>query len=119
MAQYSLTMYEDDSEGNTVFRNNLDFKAEQLDDVIGNFELFLKGSGFVFSGHIDIVDNEITLHNTYTNLDLTPDYNNDYFAAAHLDTGPGEVSITGAEDISYAPNVEIKRPDDTEGGSVE
>lgn len=49
------------------YANSAEFEAEVLDDVIGNFELFLKGAGFMFNGHVDIVNNDYTRHNTFNN----------------------------------------------------
>jgi hypothetical protein len=59
-----------------------------LPDVIGNFELFLKGAGFAFDGHVDITPGAYTQSNTYNNLPESSD-------------------------------IQIKRPADTEGGSIE
>lgn len=49
------------------YGNRVEFDAEQLDDVVGNFELFLRGCGFMFNGHVDIVNTEWTQHNTFNN----------------------------------------------------
>lgn len=49
------------------YGNRVEFDAEVLDDVIGNFELFLRGAGFGFNGHVDIVDQRFTKHNTFNN----------------------------------------------------
>lgn len=49
------------------YSNRVEFDAESLDDVIGNFELFLRGAGFSFNGHVDIVDDRFTRHNTFNN----------------------------------------------------
>lgn len=34
------------------------FNASHLDNILDEFELFLKGSGFVFEGHLDFVKDE-------------------------------------------------------------
>ena len=56
--RYSFRVDMETEEGRTEFSNNLEFDALTLDDVLGNFELFLKGAGFVFTGHLEIVPNE-------------------------------------------------------------
>jgi len=33
-----------------------EFNSEQLDDIIGNFENFLRGCGFHFDGNLEIVE---------------------------------------------------------------
>lgn len=35
-----------------------EFRAESLNDVLENFEMFLRGSGFYFDGHLDIVEDD-------------------------------------------------------------
>lgn len=57
------------------FFNKVEFEAEVLDDVIGNFELFLKGAGFTFDGHLDIVNSDYTKHNTFNNDPNADSYN--------------------------------------------
>jgi hypothetical protein len=39
-------------------RLHLSFRQDNLHEVIANFEEFLRGCGFVFDGHLDIVPNE-------------------------------------------------------------
>jgi len=44
----------------TVYEENqvnvgMEFKAVRLDEILANFEDFLKGCGFVFEGHLDFV----------------------------------------------------------------
>lgn len=95
--RYRFSVDHTDQEGNTTFSNTLEFTAEQLPDVIGNFELFLKGSGFAFDGHVDIAPSEYTHQNTYNN---------------HPD--PGYL-----DELKHSADIQIKRPEDTEGGSLE
>lgn len=40
------------------FTNTVEFEASHIDDVIANFELFLKGSGFHFAGVLDFQEEE-------------------------------------------------------------
>lgn len=42
-----------EDEGLGYFTNTVEFEANHIDDVIANFELFLKGSGFHFGGVLD------------------------------------------------------------------
>ena len=83
-SRFRFSVDTENVDGRTTFSNTLEFDAEQLDDIIGNFELFLKGAGFQLTGHVDITPGEYTTHNTYNNNDWSN-----------------------------------KRPDDTEGGSIE
>jgi len=60
MARYKLEMKELD------YKNKLEFEADGLEDVIANMEIFLKGNGFFFDGHLDITEGETqmnALHN--------------------------------------------------------
>jgi len=36
----------------------MEFKAVMLDEIVANFEDFLRGCGFVFEGHLDFVEDE-------------------------------------------------------------
>jgi hypothetical protein len=49
---------EDDGIGG--FTNTVEFEANHIDDVIANFELFLKGSGFHFGGVLDFQEEDVT-----------------------------------------------------------
>jgi len=47
----------------TVYEDNqanvgMEFKAVMLDEIVANFEDFLRGCGFVFKGHLDFVEDE-------------------------------------------------------------
>lgn len=99
--RYRFSVDHTDQEGNTTFSNTLEFTAEQLPDVIGNFELFLKGAGFAFDGHVDITPSNYTQYNNYNNH---PDP--DYFEKAN-------------QELRESADIQIKRPEDTEGGSLE
>lgn len=37
---------------------NQEFRADDLNTVLENFEMFLRGAGFYFEGHLDIVNEE-------------------------------------------------------------
>lgn len=36
------------------------FNAAHLDNILEEFELFLKGCGFVFEGHLDFIEDEVS-----------------------------------------------------------
>ena len=95
--RYRFSVDHENEDGRTTFSSTLEFDAEQLPDVIGNFELFLKGAGFAFDGHVDITPSTYTQSNSYNN---------------HPDSWPDPVY----DDQS---DVQIKRPADTEGGAIE
>jgi hypothetical protein len=47
----------------TVYEENqvnvgMEFKAVVLDEIVANFEDFLRGCGFVLEGHLDFVEDE-------------------------------------------------------------
>ena len=98
--RYRFSVDHENEEGRTTFSNTLEFDAELLPDVIGNFELFLKGAGFAFDGHVDIHSSNYTQNNTYNNHPESP-----FWAEENLDP-------------DY-DSVKIKRSADTEGGSIE
>jgi hypothetical protein len=94
---------ENEDTGRTTFSNTTEFDAEIIGDVIGNFELFLKGAGFVFDGHVDITPNPTT-NNTYTNSpEWDPGYQGGDLDNAHTETA----------------DITIKRPEYTEGGTLD
>jgi hypothetical protein len=37
-------------------KRKIEFEAESLASILEQFEMFLRGCGYVFEGHIDIVD---------------------------------------------------------------
>ena len=58
-----------DSDDNVVSRTRHTTADETLSDILNAFELFLRGSGFVFDGTLDIV-NDTTNEPTYMNQKL-------------------------------------------------
>ena len=52
--QYTLTKISSE-DGRAVVSNNVQFEAIYLDDVVQQFETFLRGSGFHFKGSLQIV----------------------------------------------------------------
>ena len=56
MAKYKLVMKEND------YKNTLEFNSDDLSDVIANIEIFLKGNGFFFDGHLDIHEGETQMN---------------------------------------------------------
>lgn len=49
-----------DSEGNLVSRTRQTTTEETLGEVISAFELFLRGSGFHFEGHLEFINDDNT-----------------------------------------------------------
>jgi hypothetical protein len=57
--QYTFTKISSEG-GRAVSSNNIQFEEVYLDDIIQNFESFLRGCGFHFKGNLQIVsDDEI------------------------------------------------------------
>lgn len=102
--RYRFSVDHEDDDGRTTFSNTLEFDAEMLPDVIGNFELFLKGSGFSFDGHVDITPSAYTQSNSYNN---------------HPDSWPDPSFHDANETLRESAEIHVKRPADTEGGSLE
>jgi hypothetical protein len=55
--QYTFTKVSTEN-GRAVSSNNVQFEEVYLDDIIERFESFLKGSGFHFKGHLQIVSDD-------------------------------------------------------------
>jgi len=65
-----------------TFRNNpstrtVEFPATMLDDVVKEFEMFLKGCGFIFDGHLEIVQDDVCT-NDEDDLDNVTQYIHPY-----------------------------------------
>ena len=64
MARYTFTCEHFDyndfngDEQNVASKHTTEFRADTLETMLENFELFLRGSGFVFDGVIDVVKPE-------------------------------------------------------------
>lgn len=64
MARYTFTCEHFDyndfngDEQNVASKHTTQFRADELTTMLENFELFLRGSGFVFNGVIDVVKPE-------------------------------------------------------------
>lgn len=41
--------------------NTSEFTCETLDQVVENFELFLRGSGYYFDGHLDFIKSDLNV----------------------------------------------------------
>jgi hypothetical protein len=55
--QYTFTKISSEN-GRAVSSNNVQFEEVYLDDIIQNFESFLKGCGFHFNGQLQIVSED-------------------------------------------------------------
>lgn len=60
MSNYTFICEEESTPYSTAisWKRTVEFRADSLNDVLEQFESFLRGSGFVFKGVLDIVDNE-------------------------------------------------------------
>ena len=58
MSKFTFTCEEVEGKVNTA--RNVQFSAVHLDDIIEEFELFLKGCGFYFDGHLTVMDDDFT-----------------------------------------------------------
>ena len=58
MSTFKFTQEYFDYEGVPESTRTVEFKAEVLSDILEQFELFLRGCGFVFDGTLDIVVDE-------------------------------------------------------------
>jgi hypothetical protein len=55
--QYTFTKISSEN-GRAVSSNNIQFEEVYLDDIIQNFESFLRGGGFHFKGNLQIVNDD-------------------------------------------------------------
>lgn len=53
-----------------VITNTTEFRGETLDEVLENFERFLKGSGYFFDGQLDFVKED--------NFEMRDDYSEEF-----------------------------------------
>ena len=56
MSQYILIQIDQDLEGRDVSKLQLEFNSENLDEVVMYLDMFLKGSGFVYTGELGVVE---------------------------------------------------------------
>lgn len=69
MSKYTFICEEESTSYSTAIesKKTVEFRADSLNDVLEQFESFLRGSGFYFKGTLDIVDYEFE--------DTEPDWN--------------------------------------------
>ena len=65
-----------------VSKKTVEFNGESLDGVINEFEMFLKGCGFHFSGHLDFVDNH---SNSFDYGEEPPEWQTEEFETPKFD----------------------------------
>lgn len=65
MAKYTFICEEDYG---TPAKRTVEFEADSLNDILNEFEMFLRGSGFYFRGTLDVV-------NDSDYEDIEPDWN--------------------------------------------
>ena len=89
-----------------LIRNTYEFEVEFLDDVVQEFETFLRGSGFYFNGNLDFVEEQ----KTDEGYDIN-DYQGDTTETAEMgwpfpSTRPGgEPVVTGPVDEGGIGNI--------------
>ena len=65
-----------------VSKKTVEFNGESLDGIINEFEMFLKGCGFHFSGHLDFVDNH---SNSFDYGEEPPEWHTEEFETPKFD----------------------------------
>ena len=73
MAKFTFINEESSYVGNC--KTTTEFSAAHIDEVLARFEDFLKGAGFVFDGHLEIVDDMYCSSGVHT--DIFTDVNRD------------------------------------------
>lgn len=63
MGKFVLTYELDDENYENVKRVEHEFSGEHIDEVLMNFEHFLRGCGYYFDGHVDLVEEEMHMIN--------------------------------------------------------
>lgn len=58
MPKFTFICEHEDLNGNDNSRITFELEKDSLFDVVEEFERFLRGSGFVFEGQLDVVDDE-------------------------------------------------------------
>ena len=53
-----------------VTKRTFEFEASHLDGIIGEFENFLRGSGFYFDGHLELVNSTTNTQSPFEEDDL-------------------------------------------------
>jgi hypothetical protein len=63
-----------------VITNTTEFRGETLDEVLENFERFLKGSGYIFDGQLDFVkEDELGMRDDYSEeFEMRDDYSEEF-----------------------------------------
>ena len=57
-------------------KRTVEFEADSLDQVLNEFEMFLRGSGFYFHGTLDIVDEDDMVYQTDGPVQQNFDFSN-------------------------------------------
>jgi hypothetical protein len=76
MAKFTLIC--DHGEFGTPLKNTTEFEVDFLPEVLENFELFLRGAGFVFDGKVEIYDETADVSIESYDVDYGVDYNMDF-----------------------------------------
>ena len=95
MAKYTFICEE---EYGTPAKRTIEFNADSLDDILNEFEMFLRGSGFYFKGTLDVVPHEYEFGENETNFDFSEIPQNNW------PFGTSKVNKTDDEDSVYVSN---------------
>ena len=76
MAKFTLIC--DHGEFGAPLKSTMEFDVDFLPEVLENFELFLRGAGFVFEGKVEIYDESAGFSIEPHNSDYDVDYDVDY-----------------------------------------
>ena len=60
MPKFTLIAEHEDANGNVESRITSEFRAELWDDALTAFEEFLRGTGYYFDGHFELVNGDDT-----------------------------------------------------------
>ena len=97
MAKYTFICEE---EYGTPAKRTIEFNADSLDDILNEFEMFLRGSGFYFKGTLDVVPHEYEFDENETNFDFSEIPQNNWpFGASKVNKTDDEDSVYVSNDI--------------------
>lgn len=86
MPKFTFVCEHQDHHGCSDSKTTLEFEKEGLFEVVEEFERFLKGSGYVFSGQLEFVEDELISSNSIN--PLTVDQINEYLSEMDQEITP-------------------------------
>lgn len=94
----------------TEAKRTVEFRADGLSDIIQEFECFLRGAGFYFEGHLDIVDEDGESPEWQTEEFETPTTGSWDWTVDQLKKGPITLQDVIKEDTISIPSGGIDMP---------